>query len=347
MQSLLSHAREMGTPIIDGTSATFVWHGGNPPFLAGDFNGWEPDPPASWSQAGAGAWTRSIELPPDAYMEYALMTEPGDDARVPDPFNDRTTPNGLGHVNHYFYMPAAAPTPLAERRRGVAQGKVTRHRIENDWLLANGVRRVHLYHPVTAAPVPLVVVFDGEEYRTRGRIAHIVDNLIAERRIRPIALALVDNGGRARGVEYLCSDATAHFVLTDVLSLAQEHLNLLDPAGHPGAFGVLGASMGGLMAAYLGMRAPDVFGQVISQSGAFELAEVETVLHALVRNGPTPQLKVWLDVGRYEWLLGPNRRLAALLGERVYDVTLREYNGGHNYPSWRNDVWRGLEHLFG
>jgi enterochelin esterase-like enzyme len=35
-----------------------------------------------------------------------------------------------------------------------------------------------------------------------------------------------------------------------------------------------------------------------------------------------------------------------LLG-RGYDVTYREFNAGHNYPAWRDDVWRGLEALFG
>jgi len=27
-------------------------------------------------------------------------------------------------------------------------------------------------------------------------------------------------------------------------------------------------------------------------------------------------------------------------------VRYREYSGGHNYPAWREDVWRGLEWLF-
>ena len=47
-----------------------------------------------------------------------------------------------------------------------------------------------------------------------------------------------------------------------------------------------------------------------------------------------------MDVGRYEWLLEPNRRLHELLGERGYDVTYHEYNAGHNYPAWRDDLWR-------
>ena len=36
-----------------------------------------------------------------------------------------------------------------------------------------------------------------------------------------------------------------------------------------------------------------------------------------------------------------------LLAGRGYDVTYHEYNGGHNYPSWRDDLLHGLEVLFG
>jgi enterochelin esterase family protein len=39
--------------------------------------------------------------------------------------------------------------------------------------------------------------------------------------------------------------------------------------------------------------------------------------------------------------------MAKLLTRKGYEVTYREYNGGHNYPAWRDDVWRGLETLFG
>jgi enterochelin esterase-like enzyme len=39
--------------------------------------------------------------------------------------------------------------------------------------------------------------------------------------------------------------------------------------------------------------------------------------------------------------------MADLLLEKGYDLTFRIQNAGHNYPAWRNDVWRGLESLFG
>jgi enterochelin esterase-like enzyme len=343
---LLGRAQIAGNPIIDGDRAVLLWKGDPPPRLVGDFNGWNPEAAAPWSQIDVELWSYTLNLPSDAYVEYAFLSQPGDEERITDPFNERTTPNGMGHINNYFHMPGSAPTQLVERAPGVRQGRLSRHRIENDWLLANGKRWIHLYRPPTEAPVPLVVVFDAKDYLTRGRITHIVDNLIAQRRMKPIALALLDNGGTARGIEYSCNDATVGLVLMEVLPLAREHLHLIDPGEHPGAYGVLGASMGGLMALYTGLRAPGIFGHVLSQSGAFELDEMETVIGPLVRHLPVQPLQVWMDVGRFEWLLEPNRRMYALLQERGYDVTYREFNGGHNYPAWRDDLWRGLETLF-
>jgi enterochelin esterase family protein len=244
-------------------------------------------------------------------------------------------------------MPDAAPSPLIRRRRDVAHGTVTRHGLEGDFYLVGHKRPVVLYQPPTAEPCPLLIVLDGQDYRPRGRLVNIVDTLIAEGRIRPIALALIDHGGRARAVEYACSDAHLAVLLERLVPLARATLNLLDLQTQPGTFGILGASMGGLMALYAGLRAPHVFGHVLSQSGAFTLDALDTVVWDLVRQGPVLPLRIWMDVGRYEWLLDCNRRLHHLLVERGYDVTYREYNAGHNYPAWRNDVWRGLELLFG
>jgi enterochelin esterase family protein len=343
---LLARAQVEGTPLIDGDTATLIWQGAQPPLLRSDVHDWHGARPAEWTEIAPGVWTHSMAPAPDAYVEYAFLTGPAEDDRTPDPFNNRTTPNGIGQVNHYFYMPEGAPTPLAQRVRGVPCGTVTRHVVEHKGFVVGGKRPVWLYQPCTPAPAPLVVVWDGGDYYRRGRLTQIVDNLIAQGRIRPIALALVENGGQARMIEYACSDATIGFVTECVLPLAAERLRLIDVRAAPGAHGVLGASMGGLMALYLGLRVPHVFGRVLSQSGAFWSGPQEWVASDLVRDGAVRPLKIWMDAGRYEWLLPGNRDMRALLAARGYDLTYREFSGGHNYPSWRDNVWRGLEHLF-
>lgn len=343
---LLARARAEGTPIIEGDQATLLFEGARPPLLVADFNGWDAEHPVAWCEVAPALWAYTVALPADAYIEYGFRTDPIDEDRLLDPFNARTMPNGMGQVNHFFYMPAATATPLIQRVRGVPQGQTTRHLLENRRLVAGGARTVHLYHPPTDAACPLVVVYDGRDYLHRARLPVIVDNLIAQQRIHPVALALVENGGQARMIEYACSEATLGFLMQDVLPLAQQHLNLINPAQQPGAHGVLGASMGGLMALYTGLRIPQVFGHVLSQSGAFRLEEDEMVVLPLVKHLPRPPLRIWLDVGRYEWLRESNREMRALLEARGYDFAYREINAGHNYPAWRDDIWRGLEWLF-
>lgn len=332
------------TPILDGETATFVWNGAKPPKLMGDFNNWNPATALALERVTQGQWARALQLPRDAYMEYTYVR---DGRRVRDPHNPRVTPNGIGHFNSFFYMPDGAPTPLAAPAKGVARGKVTRHALAGEATVLGGERQVRLYRPAIDQPVPLLVVYDGDDYYERGAITTIVDNLIAQKRIRPIALALLSNGGReGRMMEYGCSEMTLAFLRHFVLPFAAKRLKLLDVTRSPGAFGILGASMGGLMALYTGLRWPEVFGRVVSQSGAFELGDDVMVTTPLVTHGPVPPIRVWMDVGSMEWLLPANRRMHELLRGRGYDVTYREYNGGHNYPAWRDDLPRTLEALF-
>jgi enterochelin esterase family protein len=53
-----------------------------------------------------------------------------------------------------------------------------------------------------------------------------------------------------------------------------------------------------------------------------------------------------MDAGHFDDLLEDNRRMVRLLEEKNYNVSYREFSGGHNYTAWRNDVWRGLEAMF-
>jgi enterochelin esterase family protein len=143
------------------------------------------------------------------------------------------------------------------------------------------------------------------------------------------------------------------FVSRLALPLAQGHLRLIDIEQQPGAYGVLGASMGGLMALHTGLRLPSIFGHVISQSGAFQFMPLDTVEplpHTLIK-ALAPQisdrLRIWQDVGTMEWLLDSNRATHTLLKDQGYDVIYREFHTGHNYPAWRNILPEALTALYG
>mgnify|MGYP000035340274 CR=1 FL=1 len=333
-------------PIIHDNSVTITWRGENAPCFISDLHGWEQNP-QSLTETQQGVWTISFDLPPNAYLEYAFY-DPQAKKRFFDPLNKKSVYNGVGGYNHFFYMPQAQPTPLTNLPASGLRGKITRHALPAQYVTVGRERRVSLYHPpTTGEPVPLLVVYDGPDYLRRGKLAAIVDNLIAAKRIRPLAIAFLQNGGAARMVEYGQAEPTLSFVIGQVLPLASRELNLLDFENQPGAHGVMGASMGGLMSVFTALKAPEVFGKAVSQAGAFELWERETTTMQMVRHFPKPNVKLWLDCGSMDFLLASNRKMAALLAEKRYDFTYRENGGAHNYTTWRDACVEGLERLFG
>lgn len=349
---LIERAQREGTPLFDGEQVTFVWQGDTPPSLMGDFTAWGHHVPVTLRRVDSDVWAYTTSFAPDAYIEYAFYLHDDRQQRVPDPYNPRTVWNGINADNHYFYMPDAAQDELYLTLPPKAlRGTVTRHRIHNPNVrgyLPNAARGrgVWLYQPTTDDAVPLLVVFDGADYYRRAKLTTMVDNLIAREEIRPIALALIENAGWARFMEYAASESTLMFLHNELLPFAAQHLRLLD--ADAGAHGVLGASMGGIMALYAGLRLPRVFGHVISQSGAFQVdPQFPFAVFDLARHKPTLPRKLWLDCGIYEPLLAPNRAMAALLRERGIAFTYHEYSGGHNYTCWRRELPQALKAVYG
>jgi enterochelin esterase family protein len=241
-------------------------------------------------------------------------------------------------------MPDAKPSPDVLPMKVVEAGKVSKHAVATRDYAAGKTRIVHLYQPPVTIPVPLLVVYDGSDYLHRGKLNIIVDNLLAMKRIHPFAMAMVNNGGAARSIEYSCGEATLGFIMECILPLAKEQMEL--ESIEAGGYGIMGASLGGSMALFTALRLPQIFHKVLSQSGAFISPEYQSIVVDLVRYAPRPGIKIWMDAGRMEWLLEGNRQMHQLLKGRKYPVSYHEHSGGHNTTTWRNDVWRGLQSLY-
>lgn len=344
---LLHLARANGNPVIEGNRVTFVWKGKSAPYYMDDIHQWE-ESPQKMKRIAPGLWTYSLELDSAAYLEYSFY-DPRTKKRVKDPLNKNTVFNGIEHYNHYFYMPEASPTSYAVKRKGVPSpsGRVTRHLVDTWMIEQDGVRELYLYQPPVHKPVPLLLVYDGTDYLKRAMLNVIVDNLIHEKRIQPIAMAFLQNGGKNRGVEYACSDATLMTLEHSVLPFAAKKLNLIDIKKNRGAYGVLGASFSGLMSVYTGLRMPEVFGKVICQSGVFESEGRDFVAVDLIRARMSREIKIWMGIGHFDWLLEDNRRIQPLLQQNGYNVTYREALAGHNYTFWKDQLPAALEAMFG
>jgi enterochelin esterase family protein len=147
-------------------------------------------------------------------------------------------------------------------------------------------------------------------------------------------------------MEYSCADATLLYLLEVLLPYARQKLNLIDIEAHPGAYGILGASFGGLMALYTLLRLPKVFGRGLCQAGGYAIKGFDFPVWDLLENIRGTDVRIWMDCGRFDWLIQTNRRMAAALSDLVIPFHFHETNAGHNFPAWRDCLPHGLEFLF-
>jgi enterochelin esterase family protein len=73
---------------------------------------------------------------------------------------------------------------------------------------------------------------------------------------------------------------------------------------------------------------------------------METPVNALAAQAKI-RPRVWLDVGKMDWLLRPNRKMRRHLQTNKFDVRYREYFAYHNWVAWRNTLPDALTWAFG
>jgi enterochelin esterase family protein len=322
-------------------------------------------------------WYLTLQLPSDLRTTYQFFPDnlpasangssdlPWEHYRQ-DPFNPRAfafytedeDPTGVNLTRSVLELPDSPSQPWSESQGYVPKGKVQLHQLRSKTL--GNERRVWLYSPVkyTAGlgkPYPLLVLFDGWAYARLIPTFTILDNLIAERAIPPLVVALIDSlDMETRMKELVFHQPFNHFLVSEFLPWV---LNQFAISTDPAERILGGSSAGGLAAAFAASEHPDVFGNVLSQSGAFTLSpEGETESHWLAHRFSEQEklpLKFHLDVGTLEEnsfrdlkgrpsaLVG-NRRMRDALQEKGYKVHYTEFSGGHDYISWQGTLAEGL-----
>jgi enterochelin esterase family protein len=203
----------------------------------------------------------------------------------------------------------------------------------------------------------LIIVFDGALYLGAMPLPAILDSLISARLTRPSVAVLFDNGGPPGRISDLAnSHQFAAYVADELLPWVREHYVVTHA---PERTILAGSSAGGLGAAYIAMTYPALFGNVLSQSGAFwrgNEASDEPPYQWLTQrfeSSPKLKLKFFLDVGTRETvgalggrapsLLNANRHLRSVLEDKGYSVQYFEVpNGQHSPDTWRQRLPAGI-----
>jgi enterochelin esterase family protein len=215
-------------------------------------------------------------------------------------------------------------------------------------------RRVWIYTPpgyqATGPAYPLIVAFDGEMYLDPTiPLPGTLDALLGESKAPAFVAVLVDNGARAARLNDLANrEPFASFLADELIPWVRGGWNV---TRDPRRTLLVGSSAGGLAAAYVALAHPELFGNVLSQSGAFwrgNDASNEPPYEWLTEryaSAPARPIRFFLEVGALEdhrvlQGTGPNmrdanRRFRDALQARGYAVSYAEVpNGVHSPEDW-------------
>lgn len=346
--------------------------------------------------AHSDVWFLTLRLPAGLRAAYQIVPDatipPGADrmARAqaedavarPDPLNttplwpqppthpavsaDRTAPRSVLRLPGALQEPwlAAGASPATPR------GTLEHTRLASR-LLANE-RDISIYLPASAsrsasAALPLLVLFDREAYLDRVDMPAVLDALIAQRRIPPLAAVFVSNPTRAlRASELPANPAFADFLALELMPWLRARHPQLSP--HARDVVVAGSSYGGLASAWAGFRHPQTFGNVLALSGSFwwgpgnvphqpdfnRFGEGEWLTREFAARDRLP-LRFFMTAGLMEHaltgdgggILETSRHLRTVLQAKGYPVHYQEFAGGHDYYAWRGELAQGLVVLLG
>lgn len=213
--------------------------------------------------------------------------------------------------------------------------------------IAHGDRRLFTYVPAgmedEGPPRPWMLLFDGYLWASLVPLARTLDDLIHRGLVPPLVVVMMESLPSERGTELSDDPSFTEMLADEAVPWLRQHANL---SADPAKTIISGQSYGGSQAFIAAHQHPDLFGNVLSQSGSFWLTQPTGTpgwIYASAREsvGATP--RIYLDVGLYEGVqLLVVRAFADVLKARGYDMRFVEYPGGHDFVSWHSFIADGL-----
>jgi enterochelin esterase-like enzyme len=396
-----------GTPLTEAFGSdgkdqlvTFLWrsvHDTRNVFVRGSFRG--VGPPADYSMhqiPDSDVWYLTLRLPSGARFAYQLspndpltFTGPRAAQRTAtaqaDPLNPHRSdcpPNtSKFRCESIAELPGAPPQPWLVAKPGITEGRVEKQTIKST--IQKLDRPFSVYTPANykadGPPNALLVLFDGEDLQDDPHRVTTLNNLIAGSKIPPTVAVFVENVSRRRLVDLVANPEFADFMAKELVPWIRSHYNVTKD---PKQTVVTGSSAGGLAAAYVALRHSEVFGNVLSQSGAFwwsfehnggvcgprcpdsggtggdNSRDATTEGNFMVKQflaSPKLPLRFYLAAGTFEIdrdggggeILETTRHLRDVLLAKGYEVHYQQFVGGHDGLSWRGTLADGLIALLG
>ncbi|MFW9785430.1 MAG: alpha/beta hydrolase [Candidatus Heimdallarchaeota archaeon] len=279
-----------------------------------------------------------------------------------------------------FESPDAPPQPYFGERMDVEHGSIYEFTSRSEKL--NNNRRVLVYTPPNysknMSPYHFLLLFDGISFEEIGKVSSTIDNLIADEKIPPLIAVMTENflytDINKRSLELAPNPEFMNYIINELLPWIRKNYNV---TSKPSQSVIAGASLGGISASYIAFKNPEIFGNVLSMSGAFawfpgleywfqrvkdleefepwwskeDEKEEEWLVRRFSQTRKLP-LKFYITVGILEQndsnqLFISNRHFRNVLTTKGYPISYVEFLGGHDLICWRGSIADGLIYLIG
>jgi enterochelin esterase family protein len=341
-------------PFVVEDSVAFIFYGkANSVAWMGDFNGWGYD--KTFISTGVNVrntslWILKAKFPKNARLDYKIVLN--SDTYILDPANPHQQWSGVGggSPNSELRMPEWKES-VEQHVKQVEHGTVKSDILINSKILNYQVT-YSIYLPTgfeKAGTLPVIYVTDGYEYLhpQLGNMTTVLDNLIAEKKIKPIAAVFVDHrepinrSNNRRMNELAMNSQYLDFFTNELMPEIERNFPVSKLASERG---IMGTSMGGLAATYFAFTKPGVFGLVGIQSPAFW---TKPQIYQLCTNQVAPSIKISMTSGVINDTSKESRKMKEVLEANSCIYHYREVNEGHSWGNWRNLIDDVLIDLFG
>lgn len=324
-------------------------------------------PKGDMTKAENGIWEITIgPIDPGAYR-YNFNV---DGVSVMDPHNPSVSESN-GNAWSLVYLPGADFMDTKDVPHG-AVASVTYYSKS-----LSKFRRMHMYTPpgyeTGSQKYPIFYLLHGagdsdESWSSAGRAGFIVDNLIADKKAKPMVIVMPAGhtgpfdlsrppSGGARSLDF--NDDFVKDFVNDIMPYAETHYRVQRDRAHRA---IAGLSMGGAHTLNIAIPHPDEFAYVgVFSSGIIGIAPLAGLI-AEPAAGPSWEQQhlaeldnssgkkdwklFWFATGKDDFLLNTTKATVELFQKHGYQPVFHESAGAHTWTNWREYLNEFAPRLF-
>jgi enterochelin esterase-like enzyme len=301
-----------------------------------------------------GYWLVTTDSISEGFHYYSLLI---DGVAVADPASE--TFYGMGRMASGIEIPFAGGNYYAMRNVPHGDIRIKKYfsSVTNLW------RQFYIYTPPgydvnTSEKYPVLYILHGGGEDERGWAAQgktdiILDNLIADKKARPMLVVMMDGNVSSGGLAGFGEQVLKRFedeLKNAVIPFIEKNYRTETDAK---SRALAGLSLGGLQTLYAGIRNTNMFSYLgVFSSGWFaNQPAMSDPQYAFMKDNASvinSNLKsLWIAAGGKEDIAYNNCKIMlAKFDEMGIKYTYSEYAGGHTWPVWRNNLYNFAQVLF-